>query len=158
MTDKRNTQQHTANLRAPDRAQESDGSLLERPPSPQTTHLSDKWRLLFKIGEQSKRLTLVTTPLIVGRKLEADNSASSGPSVGFDLTPYGAYHFGVSRRHALLTLQDTFLYIEDLSSTNGTRINGFQLTPRQKYRLRDGDEIEFARLRVTLRFERPGAT
>ncbi|MCA9894532.1 MAG: FHA domain-containing protein, partial [Anaerolineae bacterium] len=47
------------------------------------------------------------------------------------------------------------LYIEDLGSTNGTRINGFQLTPRQKYRLRDADELEFARLRTIIRFEKP---
>jgi pSer/pThr/pTyr-binding forkhead associated (FHA) protein len=47
------------------------------------------------------------------------------------------------------------LYLEDLNSTNGTRINGFQVTPKQKYRLRENDEIEFARLRTTLKYEAP---
>ena len=146
MTDERKTQQHTANLNPPDVPQ----VMPERAPTVHTAHLTEKWRLLFKIGEQSKRLVLSAGPLVVGRTIEND------ASIGFDLTPYGAYHFGVSRRHAVLSLQDTYLYIEDLGSTNGTRINGFQLTPRQKYRLRDGDEVEFARLRTTVRFERPG--
>lgn len=75
--------------------------------------------------------------------------------IDFDLTPHGAYHFGVSRRHATISLIDGFLYIEDLGSTNGTRINGFQLTPHQQYRLRDGDEVEFARMRVLIEFEKP---
>ncbi|MEL6310133.1 MAG: FHA domain-containing protein [Chloroflexota bacterium] len=47
--------------------------------------------------------------------------------------------------------------MEDLGSTNGTRINGFQLTADQKYRLRDGDEIEFARLRSDIVFKAPNA-
>ena len=74
-------------------------------------------------------------------------------TIDFDLSPYGAYTFGVSRQHAIITLHEGFLYLEDNNSTNGTRINGFQLTPKQKYRLRDGDEVEFARLRTSIRFE-----
>lgn len=141
------TNKHTANLVHANSAQ----PMAQRTPSPQTTHLTATWRLLFKIGEQSKRVLLKSTAVVVGRAVDSD------PAVEFDLTPYGAYHFGVSRRHAVLSLNEGYLYIEDLGSTNGTRINGFQLTPKQKYRLRDGDEIEFARLRTNIRFERPGA-
>jgi pSer/pThr/pTyr-binding forkhead associated (FHA) protein len=46
------------------------------------------------------------------------------------------------------------LYIEDLNSTNGTRINGFSLEARRRYRLRDGDELEFGHVRMILRFVR----
>ena len=120
----------------------------ERPPRPGTSYLTSGWRLRFIIGNEIKIIPIQDT-IVIGRVLDNETS------IGFDLTPYGAYHFGVSRKHAVLTLFDGSLYLEDLGSTNGTRINGFQLTPRQKYRLRDADELEFARLRTIIRFEKP---
>ncbi len=128
--------------------QDNAGEMEHREPQPGTANLTTAWRLRFKMGEQS-RLMSISEKIIIGRTI--DNEAG----VDFDLTPYGAYHFGVSRHHAIMTLHDGFLYLEDNGSTNGTRINGFQLTPKQKYRLRDGDEVEFARLRTTIKFERP---
>ncbi|HLS90282.1 MAG TPA: DUF3662 and FHA domain-containing protein [Limnochordia bacterium] len=44
----------------------------------------------------------------------------------------------VSRRHARLLYQDESWWIEDLQTTNGTRLNG---VPIRRERLRDGDEI-----------------
>ena len=121
----------------------------DRMPTPNTARLSMGWRLIFRIGDQKVPLDIADM-LVVGRGLE------EGPSdIDLDLTPHGAYHFGVSRKHAILTLKEGYLYLEDLGSTNGTRINGFQLTANQKYRLRDGDEIEFARLRTSIRFRNP---
>lgn len=119
--------------------------MQDRVPSKRTGVLSETSKLKCKIEDK-----FVTVPIIehmvVGRTMDEDE-------VDFDLTPYDAYHYGVSRRHATLTMMDGFLYIEDIGSTNGTRINGFQLTSKQKYRLRDGDEIEFARLRMIIKFE-----
>jgi hypothetical protein len=130
--------------------QRSDTQPMEvRPPSPGTTPLQEGWRLRFKIGDQSVPLSILSRT-VVGRVIEGETG------IDFDLTPFGAYHFGVSRQHAVISLNEGFLYLEDLGSTNGTRINGFQLTPNQKYRLRDGDEVEFARLRTVIKFERPG--
>lgn len=126
------------------------GSMVNRPPSTNTTRLTSAWKLRWKIGEETYVMP-ATERIVIGRAMEGDTG------IGFDLTPYGAYHFGVSRMHAVLTLHDGYLYLEDLNSTNGTRINGFQVTPKQRYRLRDGDEIEFGRLRTVLRFETPGS-
>lgn len=127
------------------------GPMEIREPSPNTATLSEEWRLRFKIGDQGMVIP------IKGNTTVGRNSEGEAPDVDFDLTPFGAYHFGVSRRHAIISLNEGFLYLEDLHSTNGTRINGFQLTPRQKYRLRDGDEVEFARLRTIIKFELPGS-
>jgi hypothetical protein len=135
-------------LNNPAQQENAAGEMEHREPQPGTATLTTAWRLRFKMGEQS-RLMSISEKIIIGRTI--DNEAG----VDFDLTPYGAYHFGVSRHHAIMTLHDGFLYLEDNGSTNGTRINGFQLTPKQKYRLRDGDEVEFARLRTTIKFERP---
>jgi FHA domain len=121
-----------------------------REPLPNTTRLSAGWRIIFRIGDQKKALNIEEL-ITIGRGVESEDTNA----VDFDLTPFGAYHFGVSRKHAIMTLKDGYLYLEDLGSTNGTRINGFQLTANQKYRLRDGDEIEFARLRTSIRFRNP---
>lgn len=122
-----------------------------REPRPNTAHLSLGWRIVFKIGDQKKTLPMKDM-ISIGRAVDSEVGANQ---VNMDLTPFGAYHFGVSRNHAQMTLKDGYLYLEDLDSTNGTRINGFQLTANQKYRLRDGDEIEFARLRTVIQFKGP---
>ncbi len=127
---------------------EGSSDISNRLPSPGTMRLTSTWRLRWRIGEETV-IMAVEDRVVIGRSMEGDTS------IGFDLTPHGAYHFGVSRMHAIMTMNDGFLYLEDLNSTNGTRINGFQVTPKQKYRLRDGDEIEFARLRTTIKFENP---
>ncbi|MCU0511330.1 MAG: FHA domain-containing protein [Anaerolineae bacterium] len=129
--------------------EETTSPMEPREPSPNTSMLTPAWRLRLKIGDQTI-IVPVNDRTVVGRVLEGEHD------VDFDLAPFGAYHFGVSRVHAAFCLVDGLLYVEDLNSTNGTRINGFQLTPRQKYRLRDSDELEFARLRLQLKFERPG--
>lgn len=126
----------------------SSASMADRQPKPGTAILTEAWRLVFKIGKQTETLP-VEDEIYIGRKTEEQDI------IKFDLTPYGAYQFGISRQHAVISLHDGLLYLEDLESTNGTRINGSQLTPRRKYRLRDGDELEFARLRMLVRFEKP---
>jgi hypothetical protein len=51
----------------------------------------------------------------------------------------------VSKLHASLHVAPTQEYcgLVDMESTNGTFVNGRQLTPHQEYRLADGDEISF---------------
>lgn len=140
------------------------GPMKIRETSGETSVLSLSWRVEFKIGEQKKELPL-TRKVNIGRTAETDNN--HGSEINFDLTPFGAYHFGVSRNHAIMTfgtddeeqddstVNEGYLFLQDLGSTNGTRINGFQMTANQKYRLRNGDEIEFARLRATVHFKGP---
>jgi hypothetical protein len=122
----------------------------DRPARPETNILGPAWRLQFKIGDK-KILLDMDEIIMVGRT--ADGEEAKG--LNLDLSSFGAYQNGVSRQHAAITRHEGGLYIEDLGSTNGTRINGFQLTPRRKYRLRDGDEVEFARIRALIRFVRP---
>lgn len=113
--------------------------------------LSEDWHVVMSIDEQKhQKVVELQDRIIVGRSVENE---SDPDGVDLDLGPYGAYQYGVSRHHAVISLRKGYLYLEDLGSTNGTRINGFQLTAHQKYRLRDSDEIEFSRLRTTIRFE-----
>ncbi|NLX08904.1 MAG: FHA domain-containing protein [Chloroflexi bacterium] len=125
----------------------------EASPRPQTSRLAAPWRLLMQIGGPTQTTVglEVKERIVLGR---TDPVSSFYPEL--DLTPYGGQEGGVSRRHAMI-IQDEdnkALYIEDLNSTNGTRINGFSLEPRRRYRLRDGDELELGRVRIVLRFVR----
>ena len=54
----------------------------------------------------------------------------------------------ISRLHAALEHDGESFTLEDLGSTNGTRVNGRRET---RARLRDGDEIELGRLQLRLR-------
>ncbi|MFW5691997.1 MAG: FHA domain-containing protein [Chloroflexota bacterium] len=139
--------QETGFLNAPDSQ-----PMQDRLPRPQTTYLGAGWKLQVKVGEQSATMDVEET-MVIGRSLEGEDD----PLLALDLGPFDAYRSGVSRRHAIITQREGGLYIEDAGSTNGTRINGFQLSPRRRYRLRDGDEVEFARLRTVFRFVAPSA-
>lgn len=123
------------------------------PTRAQTGRLTAPWRLLMQIGGQNQTTVGIEVKdrILLGR---SDPIGNFYPDL--DLTPYGGQEGGVSRRHAVI-IQDhenQTLYLEDLNSTNGTRINGFTLEARRRYRLRDGDEIEVGRLQIVLRFVR----
>lgn len=122
--------------------------MQDRQPRPQTNQLGPGWKLQVKISGTTLSLD-IEQDIHVGRATEDEETP-----IVLDLGPYGGYQGGVSRHHAVISRIEGSLYIEDLNSTNGTRINGFQLTPKRKYRLRDGDEVEFARLRMVFRFVR----
>lgn len=121
-----------------------------RIPTPNTQLLQSGSRIIFHVSDQRKIFTVTEDSRVVVGRVPDDEA--QGTDIHFDLTPFGAYHFGVSRQHAIIKLRDGYLYLEDLGSTNGTRINGFQLTTHQPYRMRDGDEIEFGKLRTSIRF------
>ncbi len=123
----------------------------DRGPRPVTSLLAHPWRLLLQI-EAENRTTVglnLSERILIGRSDEGEKT-----DLGLDLAPYGGEQHGVSRLHAAFSSENGAVYIEDLNSTNGTRINGFQLTPHRTYRLRDGDELEFGRARMTIRFVR----
>lgn len=98
----------------------------------------------------SRRLIVQVEPdLIVGRRKPDDQS----DDVDIDLARFGAGDLGVSRRHVQLLVEAGDVFVIDLKTTNGTRLNGKSLRPGQPYRVRDSDELELGRLRVTVRFQ-----
>ncbi|MFC1959551.1 FHA domain-containing protein [Chloroflexota bacterium] len=125
--------------------------VMEERADPKTGLLSPPWRLLMQIGgDNQTTVGLEVRDLItIGR---SDPVADFQPDL--DLAPYGGQENGVSRRHMIIAQNNKNLYVQDLGTTNGSRINGNQLDPNEHYRLRDGDELELGRIRVVVRFVR----
>ena len=56
----------------------------------------------------------------------------------------------LSRSHARLYAKADTVYIEDLGTTNGTKVNGRALDPRRPRAVHDGDEVELGAVQVRL--------
>jgi hypothetical protein len=79
----------------------------------------------------------------------------------YPATPRGAFYIGringndmimpdyaISKRHAIIDVEDGLYYIRDAGSTNGTKVNGERLA-KKRARLSDKDVIGFARYEFT---------
>lgn len=79
----------------------------------------------------------------------------------YPATPQGAFYIGringndmimpdyaISKRHAIIDIEDGLYYIRDAGSTNGTKVNGERLG-KKRTQLHDKDVIGFARYEFT---------
>ena len=57
----------------------------------------------------------------------------------------------MSRAHAAIGFDGSHFFVQDLGSTNGTRVNG---TREQKAMLRDGDEVQLGKLALAVTLPR----
>lgn len=85
--------------------------------------------------------------ILLGR---ADDRSTPQPDI--DMTQYNGQYQGVSRRHAIISVRDNRVAIQDLGSVNGTFINGHILKPNQVYRLRDADRLRLGLLELQVHF------
>ena len=129
---------------------------LELPPeakqaAPNSTgplDLKRPWVIEFRVvGTASTINVRVGESMTIGR-----GDAQSGVNPEVDLTSFDAFTKGVSRRHALITVQNERLMIRDLNSTNGTRLNNVPCKPGEDYRLRHGNELMLGTLRLQVSF------
>ena len=79
----------------------------------------------------------------------------------YPATPRGAFYIGringndmimpdyaISKRHAIIDIEDGLYFIRDAGSTNGTKVNGERLG-KKRTRLHDKDVVGFARYEFT---------
>jgi CheY-like chemotaxis protein len=106
------------------------------------------WVLEFRVvGTNATIQTQLKEVMVLGRE---DPEHEVFPEI--DLSPYHAYTHGVSRRHAVIQVKHGHIVLKDLDSTNGTRLNDFDLMPDTDYRLRHGDEITLGQLKLQVMF------
>ena len=65
-----------------------------------------------------------------------------------DLTPYQGLEAGVSRLHASIRIKDDDIYIMDLGSANGTRLNGEKISPSTPHKLTNENIITLGKLNL----------
>jgi FHA domain len=89
---------------------------------------------------------------LVGREEFTIGRAAEGQPIlpDIDLTPFRAYENGVSRLHISMKITPQEIFVMDLGSVNGTRLNSKKMTPNQPYPLKHGDIISLGKLRVQL--------
>ncbi len=67
-----------------------------------------------------------------------------------DLSPYQAYEAGVSRLHANIIVKGSDVFVQDLGSANGTRLNGKRLYPHVERPLNHGDILTLGKLKLQI--------
>lgn len=90
----------------------------------------------------------ITTGESTGKRFEIGSTGNENLTVGRepDSGP-GAVRVVsqfVSRKHARISVEGGVIYLTDLNSSSGTRLNGEKLIPAQRRVVKAGDKIEFA--------------
>ncbi|HEU4323350.1 MAG TPA: FHA domain-containing protein [Roseiflexaceae bacterium] len=115
------------------------------PAAPGTGHPT----LVLVVLNSARRIRLdLSEDLLIGRR---DDGRGIAPDV--DLGRDGGYEGGVSRRHAILSHKDGVYRVEDLSSANGTFVNGKQIPPQTPVPLASGDELKCGMLFLRVEIE-----
>ncbi len=125
-----------------------DETAISRFPRWGTASLGMERKLLFHVRGYDKPLVVtLDSQLVLGRY---DTDTDETPEV--DLEPFDALELGVSRRHAVLLIEDDTLKLMDLGSANFSYINGQKLIAYQARILRDGDELRLGKLVIRVNF------
>ncbi len=103
-------------------------------------------------GAYLKTETDVSFPLTAKTTMIGRNDPKSGIFVEIDLSLLASDPKAISRRHAQIEQEGDRFYLVDLVSTNGTKLNGVRLPPRERKPLWDGDVIELGRNAARLTF------
>jgi pSer/pThr/pTyr-binding forkhead associated (FHA) protein len=114
-------------------------------PMPSATSVGTGARLIL-ISSGAEMALPDQEEITVGRE---DPSSGIFPDV--DLTPHGGEDGGVSRRHARLLHVGDDYFVEDLQSTNFTKLDGQRLPAHVRERLDDGARLDFGRVAMIFR-------
>jgi hypothetical protein len=97
---------------------------------------------IFIVDNPKPIAILDADEFILGRIMEGS------PETVIDLTPFGAFGSGVSRRHAMVRRSAKGYEVIDLDSTNGTWLNEKRMTPTKAYPLPNGATVRLGQLRL----------
>ena len=89
------------------------------------------------IAENGKTFALSSEKIVLGRNSTTNNIVND-----IDLTHFDTKKT-ISRRHAMVQRKNDQFLLYDLSSRNGTFVNGERISSREPYVLKPGDVVEF---------------
>jgi pSer/pThr/pTyr-binding forkhead associated (FHA) protein len=114
-----------------------------------TSQLGDEGAVILQVENFDTPITIqLRQEVILGRLADQGDGKTY-----VNLTSFNADQMGVSRRHARLLRDRRSVYLMDLNSTNGTRLNGQPLPNAIERRLRDGDVIDLGKLKIYVYFK-----
>jgi hypothetical protein len=99
-------------------------------------------------GAHEPAFTDARSEFVLGRKVETDSEGL------LDLAPFGGYHLGLSRRHAVIRRSEYGYEVVDLGSVNGTWVNDEKLVPHRSYPLESGSHLRIGNMQLFV-FYRP---
>jgi len=89
---------------------------------------------------------------VIGRKGEEPSEDL------LDLAPWGGYHLGLSRRHAVIRRTTHGYEVLDLGSVNGTWLNEERLAPHKPYPLASGSHLRLGSMQLFVLYRAPDET
>lgn len=98
-----------------------------------------------------------TTPIAIveDKEFVLGRETGGGSEKVVDLTSLDGFAMGVSRRHAMIRAVENGYVLIDLSSSNGTWLNGQILVPTIVYELPSGANIQIGHLKLVVIYEAP---
>jgi pSer/pThr/pTyr-binding forkhead associated (FHA) protein len=112
----------------------------------QITTVGDRRKGTVSLYIQGRNLPVKvegTTHIVLGRRSSPDDTF-----VTVDLSSAEAHRLGVSRHHAVVHLNDAYVTVQDLGSSNGTFVNQKRLQPGESRPLLSGDELRLGKMVV----------
>lgn len=93
---------------------------------------------------------------LAGRSEYTIGRTSEGQPIlpDIDLSPYGAFSQGVSRLHLSIKIQKSGVFVTDLGSSNGTRVNSQKIVPNVDYPINHGDTIVLGKIKLQILIHR----
>lgn len=109
-------------------------------------HQENIWLVIQPTVFFNQRKRLLNGRLVMGR-IERSSEHTILPLALPDIE-----NMGVSRLHAAIMPMEHGVVVEDVGSTNGSRINGLPLIAGRTYNLNHGDLLEIGRLSLNIHF------
>jgi len=113
-----------------------------------TGYFHSRAQLFLRLTDSSQiiKVPLKRPAMTLGRSVDADDAHH------LDLTPFGAFNLGVSRRHAAIYWMQDELLISDLESANGTYLNRTRLVPGDRHILRNRAVLQLGQMILRIQF------
>jgi hypothetical protein len=109
---------------------------------------------LYVLGMNKPIVIAKEKEFVIGRQVD-DSVVMDVQEPTINLSPYGAFKMGISRRHATIRQMENGYEIVDLGSTNGTWLNGQRLVPYKNYPLKNGSQLRMGRMHLLVMLRTP---